>query len=82
VILRRGDTIERAHLREPFRRPPGAAAAPSVTVPIGTTVEEAEKQLILGTLEFTGQNKTRAAEILGISLKTHHNKLYHSRSGG
>jgi len=40
-----------------------------------TTVEEAEKLLILKTLESTSNNKTRAAEILGISLKTLHNKL-------
>jgi DNA-binding NtrC family response regulator len=38
-------------------------------------VEEAEKMLILKTLEATSNNKTRAAEILGISLKTLHNKL-------
>jgi DNA-binding NtrC family response regulator len=31
--------------------------------------------LILKTLESTSNNKTRAAEILGISLKTLHNKL-------
>ena len=42
---------------------------------VGTTVEEAERQLILKTLESTHNNKTRAAEILGISLKTLHNKL-------
>ncbi len=42
---------------------------------VGTTVEEAEKGLILRTLEHTRNNKTRAAEILGISLKTLHNKL-------
>ena len=42
---------------------------------IGTTVDEAEKGLILKTLEHTRNNKTRAAEILGISLKTLHNKL-------
>ena len=42
---------------------------------IGTTVEQAEKGLILRTLEFTKNNKTRAAEVLGISLKTLHNKL-------
>ena len=42
---------------------------------MGTTVEEAEKGLILRTLEHTRNNKTRAAEILGISLKTLHNKL-------
>jgi DNA-binding NtrC family response regulator len=42
---------------------------------VGTTVEEAERLLILKTLEATSNNKTRAAEILGISLKTLHNKL-------
>jgi len=42
---------------------------------VGTTVEQAERNLILKTLEATGHNKTRAADILGISLKTLHNKL-------
>jgi DNA-binding NtrC family response regulator len=42
---------------------------------VGTTVDEAERLLIVRTLESTGQNKTRAAEILGVSLKTLHNKL-------
>jgi DNA-binding NtrC family response regulator len=42
---------------------------------VGTTVDEAERMLIVRTLESTGQNKTRAAEILGVSLKTLHNKL-------
>jgi transposase len=49
--------------------------ANSVSVRVGSTVDEAERLLILRTLEFTGQNKTRAAEILGVSLKTLHNKL-------
>jgi DNA-binding NtrC family response regulator len=55
-----------------------------VRFPIGTTVEDAEKGLILRTLEHTRNNKTRAAEILGISLKTLHNKLkeYGSREVG
>jgi DNA-binding NtrC family response regulator len=39
------------------------------------TVDEAETRLIKLTLEHTRDNKTRAAEILGISLKTLHNKL-------
>ena len=52
-----------------------AAPSDSVQFSIGTTVEEAEKGLILRTLEHTKNNKTRAAEILGISLKTLHNKL-------
>jgi DNA-binding NtrC family response regulator len=41
----------------------------------GLTVEEAERRLIFETLAFTQNNKTRAAELLGISLKTLHNKL-------
>ena len=41
----------------------------------GTTVAEAERRLIEITLEHTNGNKTRAAEMLGISLKTLHNKL-------
>ncbi len=59
---------------------PAPAAPPqedndAIKFQIGTTVEEAEKGLILRTLEHTRNNKTRAAEILGISLKTLHNKL-------
>ncbi len=56
----------------------------AIHVRIGTTVEAAEKDLIVRTLEHTRNNKTRAAEILGISLKTLHNKLkeYGARDAG
>lgn len=47
----------------------------SVVVEVGTTVDEAERQLILKTLISTNNNKTRAAEILGITTKTLQNKL-------
>jgi transcriptional regulator with PAS, ATPase and Fis domain len=74
VILATGELIELKHL------PPSLTASrPSsqltLEIPAGTTVEEAERRLILMTLEHTNDNKTRAAEILGISLKTLHNKL-------
>lgn len=49
--------------------------ATSVKLEVGTTVDEAERLLIMKTLASTNNNKTRAAEILGISLKTLHNKL-------
>jgi len=55
--------------------PADGEGAPEVRLPVGTTVDEAERQMILRTLAHTGNNKTRAAEILGISLKTLHNKL-------
>jgi DNA-binding NtrC family response regulator len=47
----------------------------TVRVEVGTTVDEAERQLILKTLLSTHNNKTKAAEILGISSKTLQNKL-------
>jgi DNA-binding NtrC family response regulator len=47
----------------------------TVRVEVGTTVDEAERQLILKTLISTHNNKTKAAEILGISSKTLQNKL-------
>ena len=47
----------------------------AVHVEVGTTVDEAERQLIIKTLTSTNNNKTRAAEILGISTKTLQNKL-------
>jgi transcriptional regulator with PAS, ATPase and Fis domain len=78
VILAGQGNIERQHLSSTFTSP--AAEAPStegdcVQFRLGTTVEEAERGLILRTLEHTKNNKTKAAEILGISLKTLHNKL-------
>jgi DNA-binding NtrC family response regulator len=56
----------------------------SVHVRVGTTVDEAEKQLILRTLLSTHNNKTKAAEILGISSKTLQNKLkeYNATANG
>ncbi|HEV2696804.1 MAG TPA: helix-turn-helix domain-containing protein, partial [Terriglobales bacterium] len=62
---------------------PSLDDADSIRVGVGTTVGEAERLLILKTLESTNNNKTRAAEVLGISLKTLHNKLkeYGSSAG-
>jgi DNA-binding NtrC family response regulator len=54
----------------------------TVTVGPGTTVDEAERQLIQLTLDHTGGNKTRAAEMLGMSLKTLHNKLNRMKAEG
>lgn len=63
------------HFGAPVRTPAPAGDPAVVQLRVGTTVDEAEKALILRTLEHTRNNKTRAAEILGISLKTLHNKL-------
>lgn len=78
VILAGEGPITPRHLPQPVAAKPNpAAGAPpdSIVIRIGTTVDDAERALILRTLEHAGNNKTRAAEILGISLKTLHNKL-------
>ncbi|MFB3815531.1 MAG: sigma-54-dependent transcriptional regulator [Terriglobales bacterium] len=78
VIVCEGSVIENTHLPPGFGQVstrPSVSDANSVRLGVGTTVEEAERLLILKTLEATNNNKTRAAEILGISLKTLHNKL-------
>jgi transcriptional regulator with PAS, ATPase and Fis domain len=74
IILAQGRFIEVQHL-PPHLAVTSQPPAPTLTLSPGMTVEEAEKRLILLTLEHTRNNKTRAAEILGISLKTLHNKL-------
>src|SRR5579871_2316317 len=78
VIVCDSAVIETKHLPPGFGQTTIRTTAEdpdAVRLGVGTTVEEAEKLLILKTLEATNNNKTRAAEILGISLKTLHNKL-------
>jgi DNA-binding NtrC family response regulator len=75
TIIAPGPFIEPKHLPPSLAGEPAVAHQPQVALGPGTTVEEAERQLIMMTLEHTRDNKTRAAEILGISLKTLHNKL-------
>lgn len=78
VIVCEGSVVETKHLPPDFGRPMVRTSSEdpdAVHLGVGTTVREGEKLLILKTLESTNNNKTRAAEILGISLKTLHNKL-------
>jgi len=75
TILAPGPLIESRHLPPALFQEAAPSRQAQVALAPGTTVEEAERQLIVMTLEHTRDNKTRAAEILGISLKTLHNKL-------
>ena len=55
----------------------------AVSVRIGTTVGKMERILISRTLERCAQNRTRAAEVLGISVRTLRNKLKeYGQNGG
>ena len=81
VILTGEGTIGMDHLPTNFNSVAAVTRAnddrdpTTVRLRVGTTISEAEKVLIQRTLLHTKNNKTRAAEILGISLKTLHNKL-------
>lgn len=79
ILCPDGAPLDAGHLPREFGREatPASLIAGAGIIPlhVGTTVDEAERLLIEKTLESTGQNKTRASEILGVSLKTLHNKL-------
>ncbi|MBI1984310.1 MAG: sigma-54-dependent Fis family transcriptional regulator [Acidobacteria bacterium] len=75
VVTCGGEFLTRKDLSPEFGRGAPAGADDGLRLHSGMTVEEAERRLIYETLATTNNNKTRAAELLGISLKTLHNKL-------
>lgn len=80
VILSEGKRITLSDLPKEIvkykNRPSSDVQAYSlVPVYIGDTLEEAEKKLITKTLDFYKGNKSKAAEILGITDRTLRNKL-------
>jgi DNA-binding NtrC family response regulator len=74
VVLTRGDRITVRDVPAPIRPRGGTARSPSA-VRSGMTVQEAERELIAQTLREQNGNRTRAAELLGISRRTLHRKL-------
>jgi DNA-binding NtrC family response regulator len=83
VVICSAEQIERHHFTPyPFDQRQRMRAEDTVTFPVGSPLDEIERQMILRTLDKTGNNKTRAAELLGISLKTLHNKLNAYRAKG
>jgi DNA-binding NtrC family response regulator len=79
-VIERATILTETEFIGPRNLPPlvvsrGEETLPTMTLTAGTTVDEAERKLILLTLDHMHNNKTRAAEVLGISLKTLHNKL-------
>jgi DNA-binding NtrC family response regulator len=77
AIMSEKDLIARSSLPGEFGKSAGKGPSDlsAIKFPVGTTVDAMERELILQTLAATGNNKTRAADLLGVSLKTLHNKL-------
>ncbi len=89
ILLSAGPEIEEAAIRLPDGKPMSAASDAGVEAAsravqaadaaarsfVGQTVAEVEQQLILDTLSHCLGNRTHAANILGISIRTLRNKL-------
>jgi DNA-binding NtrC family response regulator len=85
ALVSGGETILAAHLppqigATPRAPGPQVASVPArdggfVTFALGASMTDVERDMIRSTLAHTAGNKTRAAKILGISLKTMHNKV-------
>ncbi len=78
-ILAGSGTLEPEHLPRHLWdggvRPVAEVSGDRVVLPVGITAAEAERQLILATLERAGNNKAEAARVLNLNVKTIRNKL-------
>jgi DNA-binding NtrC family response regulator len=90
VVLAPGDEIRVDDLPEEYRKAPAPEPEPTEQVAGGAaparaggqTMEEIERGAILNALERTGGNRTQAAGILGIGLRTLQRKLKEYRLAG
>ena len=85
VLLARGDTIGPDAIMLNGPKPgaePAAAGAAGKAALVGRTVADVERDLILDTLQHCLGNRTHAANILGISIRTLRNKLQQYRQEG
>ena len=83
VVLAGDDTklITLEHLPENYRTPQPPPVAPRPDAGPPRRMEEIEKEAILRTLQQTGGNRTRAADLLGIGLRTLQRKLREYEQG-
>jgi DNA-binding NtrC family response regulator len=58
------------------KEPYDSTSPETITFSVPTPIEDIEREMVLSTLKKTGGNKTHAAQLLKISLKTLHNKLH------
>jgi transcriptional regulator with PAS, ATPase and Fis domain len=73
VVMCEGDVLLPDHLPRRLRAASGGSAM--ISMPVGSTMEEMEKEMLVRTLEYTAGNRRRAAHLLGISRRTLYNKI-------
>jgi DNA-binding NtrC family response regulator len=82
LIVTRGPLLTVADLPADVKRR-RAGSGSTFELRLGVSLDDAERELIMRTLEFAGGNKSQAAQILGVSLKTLYNRLeaYQPKNG-
>jgi len=80
-ILATGDLELRGVVGRPMI-PTSVGDELTLRIPVGTNLADAERWMIIATLKKCGGNKTRAAALLGVSLKTLYNRLNAYRASG
>jgi DNA-binding NtrC family response regulator len=73
VVLCTGNMILTEHLPERIRKEAGTQER--IVLPVGTSLAEAEREIIRRSLKATGSNRRRTASLLGISRGTLYNKI-------
>ncbi|MCB2187552.1 MAG: sigma-54 dependent transcriptional regulator [Deltaproteobacteria bacterium] len=73
VVMCSGEVLEVSHLPKAIRQ--GKGGPPKIEFAIGTPLEDVERLMVEQTLVHTGNNRKRAAEILGISRRALYNKI-------
>ena len=82
VLISSGEIILSEHLLLDLSEAESESSAASFAVNSGYTVREMEKELIFRTLKDVNDNRTHAAELLGISIRTLRNKLREYKEEG
>lgn len=72
VVMARGKWIDTDELPEHIT---SSKSESEISLKLGVSLAEAERELIISTIGYCGGNKTKAAEVLGIGRKTLHRKL-------
>jgi transcriptional regulator with PAS, ATPase and Fis domain len=73
LVINHPEVIDLQHLPKEMRE--GKERHGVIPIRIGTPLEEVEREMLIQTLKATKGNKRRAAELLGINVRTIHRKM-------
>jgi DNA-binding NtrC family response regulator len=73
LVINSPEVIDIQHLPQEIRDPKGRLEV--IPIKIGTPLKEVEREILIQTLRATKGNKRRAAQLLGINVRTIHRKM-------